>query len=112
MATLASLFYGVFAVDALEVSEEDKKKIAGNAPLRWHQRWLNFLGSFVGWSLAYVVFRHVCPAYDFRPADFPLAFLAFIGMTGHLPYVVKYVWKWKFPWPSAGDPKVSGEEHT
>ncbi|SPE43668.1 hypothetical protein SBA7_1650009 [Candidatus Sulfotelmatobacter sp. SbA7] len=44
---------------------------------------------------------------DLRLADLPLAFLAFVGMTGHLPYVVKHVWKWKFPWPSRDDPKAS-----
>lgn len=107
IAASASVFYAIFAVDALEVSKDDKKKIAENGPLRWHQRWLNFLGSLVGWSLAYIVLRHACPTSDFRPADFPLAFLAFIGMTGHLPYVVKHVWKWKFPWPSSDDPKPS-----
>jgi len=104
-ATLASALYGLFATDALEVSEDDKKKIKENGPLRWHQRWLNFLGSLAGWSLAYVVLRHSWSAGDFRLSDLPLAFLAFVGMTGHLPYVVKYVWKWKFPWPSSGDPK-------
>jgi hypothetical protein len=25
-------------------------------------------------------------------------FMAFIGMTGHLPFVVKHIWRWKFPW--------------
>jgi len=66
LASVASLLYGFFATDALEVSDEDKEKIQENRPLRWHQRWLNFLGSFVGWSLAFIVFRHVYPAYDFR----------------------------------------------
>jgi len=100
VACAASLLYGIFAVDALEVSEEDKKRISENRPLRWHQHWLNFLGSFVGWSLGYLVILHVFRTYDFRPVDFPLTFLAFIGMTGHLPYVVKHVWRWSFPWGS------------
>ncbi len=100
-ALVVSLFYAIFAVDALEVSDEDKKKIAENCPLRWHQRWLNFLGSIVGWCVAYVVLQHTCSTYGFRPVDLPLAFLAFVGMTGHLPYVVKHVWKWQFPWRPA-----------
>ena len=104
-AVIMSLFYAIFAVDALEVSDEDKKEISENRPLRWHQHWLNFLGSIAGWLLAYAVIRHACSAEGFRPVDLPLAFLAFVGMTGHLPYVVKHVWKWKFPWPSSGDPK-------
>ncbi|SPE43667.1 hypothetical protein SBA7_1650008 [Candidatus Sulfotelmatobacter sp. SbA7] len=61
IAASASVFYAIFAVDALEVSEDDKQKIAKNRPLRWHQRWLNFLGSLVGWSLpilSFIVLRH------------------------------------------------------
>jgi hypothetical protein len=97
-AIFASALYGIFAVEALEVSEPDKKRISENRPLRWHQRWLNFLGSLAGWSLGYIVIEHVRATGDLRLADFPVAFLGFVGMTGHLPYVVKHVWKWNFPW--------------
>ena len=38
IAASASVFYAIFAVDALEVGEDDKQKIAKNRPLRWHQR--------------------------------------------------------------------------
>jgi hypothetical protein len=110
VAVVGSALYGWFAVDALEVSEDDKARISENGPLRWHQRWLNFLGSFVGWSLAYVVLRRVFSTHDFHATDFPLAFLACVGMTGHVPYVVKHVWKWKFPWPSSGDPEGSSKK--
>ncbi len=109
LALIFSAWYGNNAPEALEVSEQDKDRIAKSPALRKHQWWLNFLGSFVGWSLAYVVVRHTLPTYNFRPVDLPLAFVAFIGMTGHLPYVVKHVWKWQFPWPSSGDPKDSKE---
>jgi hypothetical protein len=70
---------------------------------------LNFFGSIVGWCVAYVVLQHACSPDGFRPVDLPLAFMAFVGMTGHLPYVVKHVWKWQFPWPSSGDPKKTSE---
>ncbi len=93
-----SLWYGKYAPEALEVSDEDKGKIAKSPALRWHQHWLNFLGSLVGWCLGYIVLQHVYPGYKLGASDAILAFAAFIGMTGHLPYVVKYIWKWKFPW--------------
>jgi hypothetical protein len=93
-----SLWYGKYATEALEVSEDDKDKIAKNAALRWHQRWLNFLGSFVGWSLGYMALQHLSPGYKLGTSDAILMFVAFIGMTGHLPFVVKHIWRWKFPW--------------
>jgi hypothetical protein len=103
VAVSFSCWYGKNAPEALEVSEADKDRIAKSRPLRKHQWWLNFLGSFVGWSLAYVVLHHVYPSYTFGPGDGILAFLAFIGMTGHLPFVVKHVWKWNFPWGKKKD---------
>jgi hypothetical protein len=93
-----SLWYGKYASEALEVSEEDKNRISKNSALRWHQRWLNFLGSFVGWCLGYIALQHIYPGYNLRASDAIVLFVAFVGMTGHLPYVVKYIWKWKFPW--------------
>lgn len=42
IAASASVFYAIFAVDALEVSKDDKKKIAENGPLRWHQLLVKF----------------------------------------------------------------------
>jgi hypothetical protein len=98
VAVSFSCWYGKNAIEALEVSEKDKDRIAKSPALRKHQWWLNFLGSFVGWCLAYIVLQHVYPGYRFEPVDGILAFLAFIGMTGHLPFVVKHVWKWNFPW--------------
>ncbi len=98
VATGFSVWYGKYAPEALEVNQDDKDRIAKSPALRWHQHWLNFLGSFLGWCLAYIVLRHVYPGYKLGAGDGILMFMAFIGMTGHLPFVVKHIWKWKFPW--------------
>jgi len=97
LALALSRWYGKHAPDALDVPEDDKVRIAHNPDLRFHQFWFNFLGSLVGWSLLYVVLRHYrdnTTGVD----DAILLFVAFVGMTGHLPFVVKHIWKWDFPW--------------
>jgi hypothetical protein len=73
---------------------------------QWHQRWLNFLGALVGWTALWLLLRKfgtcvVDPALrkfapcvvgqcinDVGALDVVGALVAFVGVTGHLPYVV------------------------
>lgn len=63
--------------------------------LAWwvHQVWFNFAGAFVGWTAAWVVGRKLwtclpncCDTTLLKWPDAALAFLAFVGITGHLPF--------------------------
>jgi hypothetical protein len=69
----------------------------GDSPPRpwlWHQRWLYFLGSIVGWLAAWLVFLRHCgwPVHTCggEPGwwDVIGGLTAFIGMTGYLPTTV------------------------
>jgi len=57
----------------------------------WHQRWLNFLGSIVGWLVAWLLFVRHCgwPVTSCGGGpdwwDVAGALTAFIGMAGYLP---------------------------
>lgn len=84
---LASLLYGWKACDAFDVSAKDK-------PWAWrvHQFWFNFAGSLFGWAAAWFVARKgwqclavSCPA-QLDWSDAGLIAIAFVGITGHLPY--------------------------
>jgi len=84
---LFSLFYGVKACDAFSVDPKGK-------PWAWHvhQFWFNSAGSAVGWGAAWFVARRVwhCMATTSPTqlgwSDAALAGVAFVGITGHLPY--------------------------
>lgn len=85
MALGFSLFYGLKATTIFP--REDHKGAA-----LWHQRWFNFAGSVTGWLALYVMAAKVhrcflanCPA-EFGLGDAVACFIAFVGITGHLPY--------------------------
>lgn len=60
----------------------------------YHQRWFNFVGSLVGWGLAYYelgrLFASIpgaVPSPTLGFVDVFLVFIAVLGITGHIPYV-------------------------
>ena len=87
---LFSVFYGWKSIDIfLEVPTTHK-------PWAWkfHQFWLNFSGSLVGWVALWFLTRKVlscirtscsAPVNFWDVATF---FLAFIGITGFLPFTI------------------------
>ena len=89
VAIAFSLFYGFRAIDIFEV-----KPARTSRSWRFHQWWLNFLGSTCGWIAAWFVLHKVA-AVSHSPAvisiqlsDIALFFLAFVGVTGFLPFSV------------------------
>jgi hypothetical protein len=93
LALGASTFYGLFAVDIfvpVKTLDDIKKK---HQPA-WlvHQAWLNFAGSIVGWACLWVVCVKVWPFVSrdsfesLTWGDAALAFVAFLGVTGYIPY--------------------------
>ncbi|WP_126460858.1 hypothetical protein [Sulfuritortus calidifontis] len=84
-----SVFYGLRACEIFSVPISDRKP-----SWRFHQFWLNFLGSGVGWVAAWAVLRATveCASVDcalsVSPSAVSLFFLAFIGVTGYLPATI------------------------
>ena len=86
LALVASVFYGLSACAIFEISTSGKPW-----PWRLHQFWLNFIGSAVGWIALWSLVPRVigclaqgCSA-DLTWSDIGVFFLAFVGVTGHLP---------------------------
>ena len=86
VAFSASVFYGWYACDIFEVSYTCKPKA-----WRVHQFWFNFAGSAVGWVAAWALLDTVLACASSACANsisfsaVALFFLAFLGVTGHLP---------------------------
>jgi hypothetical protein len=78
-------FYGLKAHDALEAGAPSDKWAR-----RVHQFWFNFVGSVFGWGAAWFIAQKVAlgtfPSHAW--SDAALVALAFVGITGHLPYAV------------------------
>jgi hypothetical protein len=92
VSRVASLLYARNAIAIFtNVSAEDAK---ARPAWRWHQRWLNFAGSMFGWASLWLLVRRLCRFAGFcsaEPASLDLslgvlAFVAFIGITGYLPF--------------------------
>ena len=82
---LFSLYYGFKADKIFRVETSDFPLSA-----RFHQFWLNFLGSAVGWLLFSFGLARVLQCIDrcTHPIglwDAMLLFAGFVGVTGHLP---------------------------
>ena len=86
-----SIFYGLKAFKIFKVTVPKTKKYSAWA---WHQRWFNFVGSVVGWTALWFLIQK---AMTVLPSSYTLTinvwdavmfFLAFIGITGHLPYTM------------------------
>ena len=92
IGVVASGLYGWKAFDAFEIDTGTKSKW-----LLRHQRWFNFCGSAVGWLAVVLIVYKVgrcwnvqCPA-DVSAGDVLLGVVAFVGITGHLPYALQWV---------------------
>jgi hypothetical protein len=89
VAFLASLFYGTRATKIFNVNID-------KMPFSWkfHQFWFNFLGSLAGWILAYSFVPDIYDSivnnskFELSLARILIFILAFIGMSGHLPYAM------------------------
>ena len=84
-----SLFFGFKATEIFSVPTEGR-----TAAWKFYQYWFNFLGSFVGWIAlgflarkVYFCLQSLCPA-QVDLMDLLVIFVAFVGVTGHLPYTV------------------------
>jgi hypothetical protein len=86
-----SLFYGLKATEIFLSSGtyEDQKW-----SWKFHQFWLNFIGSLTGWISLLVIYPGISDciqnnlAYSLKLSDVLLFFLSFIGITGFLPMTI------------------------
>ena len=83
-----SLFYGFKASDIFDVDHTDKPRA-----WRFHQFWLNFVGSVAGWVMLWIAIQRLrlaidSPEQSLKLSDFALLLIAFIGVTGFLPLSV------------------------
>ncbi len=91
LGLVSGTFYGLKAPEIFDVKPEGK-------PCAWklHQFWFNFIGAFVGWIFVWILVWRIgafggTTSIGYRVTqigivDFALAFVAFTGITGHLPY--------------------------
>ncbi len=88
LALAFSLFYGFKAFDIFGVDHANKPRA-----WKFHQFWLNFVGSVAGWITLWLVIQRVAfvirlPEHALKASDFLLLLIAFIGVTGFLPLSV------------------------
>ena len=94
-----SIFYGCRSV-SIFINEQDplvieKKKLWS---WRFHQFWLNFVGSITGWFAAYyLVFMRILPlsSFSFKLEDTVLIIIALLGISGLLPYTLSKITSFK-----------------
>ncbi len=90
VAFLASLFHGFYCFEVHGIKDKAKYHIAALI-----QQWcFNFIGSLFGWIALWLLVRRCgglssflsySPATE-RWSDFALAFVAFVGISGYLPF--------------------------
>jgi hypothetical protein len=90
---LAVVVSGLLGIYCFEVHFVDEGKYPRAA--RIQQRWFNFLGSIFGWGALWCLVRRFWPVWSLSSSsgqptfsDFGLAFVAFVGISGYLPYAV------------------------
>lgn len=87
-----SLFYGLKATKIFGVSTES---MPSSGIL--HQAWFNFLGSMLGWILAWTFVPDIYDSikydshFEIGLGRILIFILAFIGITGHMPYAIMLV---------------------
>lgn len=93
VALTASGLYGWHAVAIFKAHIAEREAPPPSA-WWWHQRWLNFLGAFVGWLALWFLLRKFvgclfadCAA-NVGAWDVVGALVAFVGVTGYLPGTV------------------------
>ncbi|KRT69646.1 MAG: hypothetical protein XU15_C0009G0006 [candidate division NC10 bacterium CSP1-5] len=84
---VSSIFFGVFS-PRIFVYEKlyEEKKAWKHAPWWIYQFFFNGTGAFIGWMVLYYLSK--VPLQDFETRHFVGIVIAFIGVTGNLPYVV------------------------
>jgi len=94
IALVASGLLGWKAVEIFTDVAKKEKKEQPPPSWWWQQRWFNFLGSIVGWAALRVLIRRYwtyilggCAA-DPNLWNLLAGFIAFVGVTGYLPYTV------------------------
>jgi hypothetical protein len=95
VALTASGLYGWYAVEIF-LGVPRPGELVHRKFLSWkiHQGWFNFCGSIVGWICLWNLGLKFVPlaVTDTYPsltwADIGLAFVAFVGVTGYLPFAV------------------------
>jgi hypothetical protein len=86
-----SLFHGIMATNIF-VADKDKSDRSG--AWYFHQFWLNFCGSVAGWTALWFIVQKIAlvlalPATAApQLSDIALFFLAFLGVTGYLPFAI------------------------
>ena len=98
IALVVSVLYGWKAVEIF--TEVTKKSKAQQPPVSWwwHQRWLNFVGSFVGWVVLWILIKRYLACFTGQCEiiltywDAIGAVIAFIGITVHLPFAIIGLW--------------------
>jgi hypothetical protein len=90
VALIASVLYGWNAWYIFVSPSEPPSRAQ-----KWHQRWLNFLGALVGWTALWLLAKKFfvpCVVAqcinDVGALDVVGALVAFVGVTGYLPYTV------------------------
>lgn len=83
----SAVFFGAFAV-RIFVFEElvQKKKGWKHTPWWIYQVFFNAAGALVGWIMLYYLSK--LPLREFKIEHFVALLIAFVGITGNLPYVV------------------------
>jgi hypothetical protein len=89
-----STFYGWKAVDIFVDTDQQfiKQKMLLRS-WRFHQRWVNFMGSAVGWSAGYYYIFLKLPqsGFTFKIEDTILILIALLGIFGFLPNALSKV---------------------
>ncbi len=91
VAFVFSIFHGAMAADIFVSADARKGK-----SWAWHvhQFWLNFCGSVAGWAALWFIIQKVAALVASRAtaapqwSDAALFFLAFLGVTGYLPFAI------------------------
>ncbi len=93
IAFILSLFLGLNCLEIFDVDVKDQKSFPKSR--RVQQIWFNFTGSLFGWGAlwcllqrASVILGQCSPSKTGQAtwSDFALAFVAFVGVSGYLPY--------------------------
>jgi len=95
MGLCFSLFYAWKATDIFVDTSHPFIKTKSELWCWWaHQRWLNFMGSGVGWAAVYYfIFFRLLPVslFTFKIEDTILILVALLGVAGFLPNALSRV---------------------
>jgi len=82
-ALVFGLFFGLRAISIFNEKKKGKK-------LDWffYQFLFNFVGAFIGWVVVYYLWE--IDISKFGIEHFVALFIAFLGITGNLPYWARY----------------------